>query len=259
MKDQTKSTEWLNLLLWSLDILSNPSPAKLLESFESWDYRNRLRFELKQLRRAGLLERRESSRASPWRLSQRGRLAASGGIDPVARWSRPWDGHWRLLLFDLPARRQRLRVALWRWLKRQHFGYLQQSVWITPDAISEASIPLRPLKLTPESLTVIEGSPAPPDSNEGIVRAAWDFAAINRNYSAAIEAAVAGRQFARQGKSAEMRKWLADERAAWMTAISDDPLLPEALLPGDYLGRKAWREREITFQRLGKALNQGNK
>ena len=144
-------------------------------------------------------------------------------------------------------------------MRRERFGYLQQSVWITPDAINETSIPLRQLKLTPDSLTVIEGTPAPPDSHEGIVHGAWDFAAINARYAAAIELAGAGRRYVRPGKPAEMRKWLADERAAWMVALANDPLLPEGLLPGDYLGRKAWREREITFTRLGKALVEGCK
>jgi DNA-binding transcriptional regulator PaaX len=90
----------------------------------------------------------------------------------MSRWSRKWDGRWRLLLFDLPVRQQRLRLPLWRWLRRQHFGYLQQSVWIVPDSINDACIPLRQLKLTPESLTVIEGMPTPPDTNEDIVQSA---------------------------------------------------------------------------------------
>jgi DNA-binding transcriptional regulator PaaX len=37
-----------------------------------------------------------------------------------------------------------------------------------------------------------------------------------------------------------------------MHAIANDPLLPEALLPKEYLGQAAWRERQITFSMLGK-------
>jgi phenylacetic acid degradation operon negative regulatory protein len=237
----------------------NPSSKNLLESFEVWDYRNRLRPELKQLNRTGMLERQGTHRASQWRLTEQGRLAAIGGIDPLSRWSRKWDGRWRLLLFDLPARQQRLRLALWRWLRRHRFGYLQQSVWIVPDVINETGIPLHHLKLSPESLTVIEGAPTSPDSNEGIVQGAWDFTLVNRKYRTAIEVATAGRRFARAGRPGEMRKWLADERTAWMEAITDDPLLPEVLLPKDYLGQKAFRERQITFSILSKALVKWNK
>jgi hypothetical protein len=113
---------------------------------------------------------------------------------------------------------------------------------------------LRQLKLTPESLTVIEGAPAPPDTNEDIVQSAWDFELINSNYVAAIKFAIAGRRFVHGGKPVEMRKWLTDERAAWMEAVANDPLLPEVLLPKGYLGRKAFQERQITFSNLSRAL-----
>jgi phenylacetic acid degradation operon negative regulatory protein len=258
MKTCAKSNDWLGLFLWTLDILMNPNSQTLLESFESWNYRNRLRLDLIQLRRSGMVECQSARNQSQWRLTEQGRQAAIGGIDLASRWSRKWDGRWRLLLFDLPARQQRLRLALWRWLRQQRFGYLQQSVWIVPDAISKTGIPLCDLNFTPESLTVIEGEPASPDTNEGIVQSAWDFALINRKYKAAIAVATAGRRFVRGGKPVEMRKWLADERTAWMEAIAVDPLLPEALLLQDYLGQKAFRERQITFSILSGALAKQN-
>ena len=254
MKTTAKSNDWLGLFLWGLDILMNPNAQTLLETFESWNYRNRLRLDLSQLRRSGMIDGQHTHDKTQWRLTEKGRHAAIGGIDPASRWSRKWDGQWRLLLFDLPARQQRLRLTLWRWLRRQRFGYLQQSVWIVPDTINETRIPLRQLKLTPESLTVIEGAPTPPDTNEDIVRSAWDFNFINCNYRAAIELAATGRRFVRGGKPVEMRKWLADERIAWMKAITNDPLLPEELLPKNYLGQRALRERQITFSSLSEAL-----
>ncbi len=258
MKPSTESNDWLGLLLWGLDILMNPNSQTLLDSFESWNYRNRLRLDLLQLRRSGMVECLGVRDKSQWRLTEKGRYAAIGGIDPVSRWSRTWDGRWRLLLFDLPARQQRLRLTLWRWLRWQHFGYLQQSVWIVPDSINDTCIPLRHLKLTPESLTVIVGTPSPPDTNEGIVQSAWDFTLINSNYKAAIELATAGRRFVNKGKPVEMRQWLAAERTAWMEAITCDPLLPEVLLPKGYLGQKALRERQGTFALLSGALARQN-
>jgi phenylacetic acid degradation operon negative regulatory protein len=254
MKPGTKSNDWLVLFLWTLDILMNPNTQNLLESFESWNYRNRLRFDLMQLRRSGMVECRKGGNKPRWRLAESGRLAAFGGIDPASRWSRKWDGRWRLLLFDLPARQRQLRMTLWRWLRQQRFGYLQQSVWIVPDTIEETRIPLHRLELTPESLTVIEGAPAPPDTNEGIVHATWDFELINRHYETAIRLTNFGRRFVRGGKPIEMRKWLADERTAWLEAIGADPLLPEVLLPKNYLGQKALHERQITFSLLSGAL-----
>src|SRR5690349_18831431 len=135
MKAGTKSNDWLGLFLWSLDVLMMPNSQTLLESFESWNYQNRLRLDLAQLRRSRMIKYANTRDKSQWQLTDLGRSTAMGGMDPPTRWSRKWDGRWRLLLFDLPARQQQLRMSLWRWLRRQRFGYLQQSVWIVPDAI----------------------------------------------------------------------------------------------------------------------------
>src|SRR6266513_1066496 len=38
-----------------------------------------------------------------YRLTAQGRLHALGGRDPQEQWARPWDGRWRLVLFDVPT------------------------------------------------------------------------------------------------------------------------------------------------------------
>ncbi|PYI86030.1 MAG: hypothetical protein DME26_09745 [Verrucomicrobia bacterium] len=252
MKKPSAADDLLALLLWGLDILARPSPHNLLQSFEAWDYQNRLRPQLRHLERVRLLERHGSKRKPTLRLTKHGRSAAWGGIDPLSRWQRPWDGRWRLWLFDLPARNKPLRLRLWRWLRTQRFGYLQMSVWLTPDATAEAHFPLQPLKLTPDSFTVIEGRPLAPDSDADIVASAWDFAAINQRYQSAIEVASAGRELVkeRHATAAQLRSWLAMEREEWLKAILQDPLLPQALLPASYLGQKAWKEREAVFSAM---------
>src|SRR5881396_3327041 len=148
MKKPSAADDLLAMLLWFLDTLARPTPHAILESFEAWDYRTRLRPQLRQLERARFLERRNLKGEATLRLTVQGRAAAWGGVDPASRWQRAWDGRWRLLLFDLPARDQKLRLRLWRWLRTHRFGYLQLSVWLTPDAIDEAHFPLQDLTLT---------------------------------------------------------------------------------------------------------------
>jgi phenylacetic acid degradation operon negative regulatory protein len=254
MKKASAADDWLALLLWFLDTLVRPTPYAILESFESWDYRTRLRPQLRQLERARFLERHTFKGEAHLRLTEEGRLAAWGGVDPASRWQRRWDGRWRLLLFDLPARNQKLRMRLWRWLRAHRFGYLQLSVWLTPDAIDEGHLPLQDLKVTPESFTVIEGRPVAPDSDADLVTSAWDFTAINKHYERVVDLASTGQQLAEADNASpgKLRRWLATERAAWLTAISHDPLLPEALNPPDYLGQEAWKKRQAAFRALAK-------
>jgi DNA-binding transcriptional regulator PaaX len=47
------------------------------------------------------------------------------------------------------------------------------------------------------------------------------------------------------------QSWAAEERAAWLAAISEDPLLPSTLLPEDYKGREAWKARKKLLEDAG--------
>jgi phenylacetic acid degradation operon negative regulatory protein len=251
----SKSDDLLILLLSGLEVLMRPSPSNILRFLDPWDNQDRLRRQLWLLERSRFVEKCGRGPASTIQLTESGREAARGGVDPVRRWQRAWDGKWRLLLFDLPARNQQLRLRLWRWLRSQRFGFLQLSVWVTPDAVNETRFPLRNLELTPESLTVMESKPVAPDSDADIAKAAWDFPLINRRYQEAIDSMEEGLAVTRRTdtKRAHLRHWLAAERQTWLAAVSTDPFLPEALLPADYLGRRAWTKREATFAELGRA------
>jgi len=254
MKASSKSEDLLALLFWGIDILIRPTQRNILQSFESWDYQNRLRAQLRQLQRAKLLERHGTGKGRTCHLSELGRLHAGGGVDPVQRWQRRWDGKLRLFIFDLPSRNGRLRVRLWRLLRSERFGYLQLSVWISPDPMDTAFLPLRDFKLTPDSVTVMEASPVAPDTNNDIVKSAWDFALINRRYQTAMELAVKGCKLAESSttQTAQLSHWLSLEREAWFAAAAVDPFLPQALLPANYLGREAWEQRQATFRLLAR-------
>jgi phenylacetic acid degradation operon negative regulatory protein len=256
MQDLSKSEDWLALLFYTLDILIAPAPRKFLQTFEQWDYENRLKPQLRRLARAKLLERQGRDRHVSYRLTPQGRLAALGGIDPLERWERAWDGHWRLLLFDLPARDTPLRLRLWRWLRAQRFGWLQNSAWVSPDRLDQRLLPLRRLTLTPESVVVLEARPALPDTDAGLVNSAWDFTLINRHYQSVLDLAARGLELAQSPspRPAQFRLWLAAERAAWLRAVGSDPFLPAALLPPGYLGREAWKQRQSVFNAWGERV-----
>jgi len=256
MQDTAKSQDWLAFLFYALDLIISPTPKKILQTFEEWDYQNRLRPQLKQLERARIIERDGQGRSAALRFTGPGRLAALGGVDPVQRWQRWWDGRWRLLVFDLPARDRPLRLRLWRWLRSQRFGYLQNSVWISPDPVDESRCPLNHLKLKPETVTVLESRPVPPDSDASFVACSWDFGLINRRYQDVLTQADCGLELAlnASAKPAQLRRWLAAERQTWVAAITGDPLLPAGLLPPGYLGQKAWQRRQAVFTSLAQQL-----
>jgi phenylacetic acid degradation operon negative regulatory protein len=195
-------------------------------------------------------------RGEQWvcRLTDMGRLAALGGRDAPARWARRWDGRWRQLLFDLPVGNKSARLRLWRWLRDNGFGYLQQSVWIHPDPVAEVTEALRGFRDDVESLILMEATCCAGYSNEAVVNGAWDFAEINNRYAAhhAIVGLSVRAEERLAGSPESLGDWLRRERLAWRHALDMDPLLPRDLWPKGYAGERAWQTRLQTFQSLSK-------
>jgi phenylacetic acid degradation operon negative regulatory protein len=180
-----------------------------------------------------------------YRLTEEGRLHVLGGRDPEAQWSRPWDGLWRLIVFDVPAGQDMRRERLWRYLRAKAFGRLQYSAWVTPHPLSEESRILKGAEINVQSLILLEARPCGQESDAQIVVTAWDFQDINQRYRCHLDVL---RQRPTDSirddvTASSIQRWAGLERTIWLDAVSHDPLLPARLLPADYLGREAWRAR----------------
>jgi phenylacetic acid degradation operon negative regulatory protein len=248
---QATTEELLYVLLWTCDMVRRPTFRNLTDSFEAWAYCKGLRRQLADLERKQILESRSSegsrieSAARVHRLTEAGRLHALGGRDPEACWQRQWDGKWRLVLFDLPAAEGTARNRLRNMLRQHGFGWLQNSVWVSPHPLPDQQAVLAGARVNVESMLLLEARPSAGETDEEIVSGAWDFeqiADLYIHYLKVLAARPKGRL--RDADAAEtLRKWMAQERDAWLEAMSVDPLLPERLLPQGYLGQKAWRSR----------------
>jgi phenylacetic acid degradation operon negative regulatory protein len=252
-----RTEEFLYLLLWSADKLMRPTFRNLTDSYESWAYRNGLMRQLVALEAQHLLERGlESSDDRIYRLTWQGRLRALGGRDPQARWAREWDGRWRLVLFDVPTAQNSHRVRLRRYLRDKGFGYLQKSVWITPDSLEEERQTLGGGKINVESLILLEARPCAGESDAEIVAGAWDFEHINRCYSRhlkILDERPAG-MLRNDAAAKVLLRWAKAEREAWLDVVTNDPLLPKRILPSEYLGQQAWQRRVIVLRDAGRQL-----
>ncbi|MBI4325005.1 MAG: CRISPR-associated endonuclease Cas2 [Chloroflexi bacterium] len=251
---KAKTEELLYLALWACDTLSRPTFRNLTDSFEGWAYRNGF---LRQLHR---LENRQwlESQTSPTgdrlrRLTEAGRLQALGGRDPEACWRRRWDGRWRLVLFDVPEARSSTRNKLRRYLQSRGFGYLQNSVWVTPDPVHRERAILADGPVDVESLILLEACPCAGESDPEIVAGAWAFDEINQGYARHQEILLRRprRRIDMEAAAKAFHRWLREERVAWLEAMACDPLLPEALLPPGYAGRQAWRLRQEIMAEAG--------
>jgi DNA-binding transcriptional regulator PaaX len=51
--------------------------------------------------------------------------------------TRPWDGYWRIIVFDIPEKLKKVRDLLRKELAEVGFKKLQASVWVSPDECEE--------------------------------------------------------------------------------------------------------------------------
>lgn len=254
---QPKTEAFLNLLLWSADKLARPTFRNLTGSYEAWAYCNGLMRQVAKLEKEQWIERDPKCPEDRlYRLTEMGRLHALGGRDPEAQWSRAWDGKWRLILFDIPMDRHVQRGRLRRYLRDRRFGYLQGSVWVTPDPMRGEREALASGEINVESLLLLEARPCAGERDDQIVAGAWDFEAINRRYARDLKLLDRRPEAMLNNAAAAkaLQRWAAEERAAWQAAVEIDPLLPKRLLPKDYLGCRAWQRRVESLRQAGKQL-----
>ena len=251
-----KTEDLLYAMLWAGNMLSRPTFRNLTEGYESWAYRNGLLQQLTRLEAVSLIETKASQQERTYRLTRAGLLVAIGGRNPDERWHRPWDGRWRLALFDLPIFRNSYRNDLRHILKARGFGCLQRSVWITPDTLEAIKELMGDGEVNVNTLTFFEGRPCANESDEAIVAAAWNFRKINDRYAYHLEI-LASRPTKPLRDLASIRtfqSWIKSEREAWLDAFTLDPLLPKALLPKDYLGVQAWRRKQEVMSKAAKQI-----
>ena len=149
-----------------------------------------------------------------------------------------------------------MRDKLRAYLHKQGFGYLQNSVWITPDPVSQERALLAGGSVDVESLILLDARPCAGETDAEIVAGTWDFIEINRRYTAYKQVLKRRPRICLGSEAAAttFHRWLREERLAWMSAIELDPLLPSRLLPPEYAGTNAWRDRVNVMTEAGKQM-----
>ncbi len=103
----------------------------------------RVRQELKRMRDRGWITEAKESGKKFYRLTKKGRLEflykkLKGAHSSTT--GKPWDGKWRLIMFDIPETGRRERDAIRGTLKSIGFYLIQKSVYIYPHAIPDDAI-----------------------------------------------------------------------------------------------------------------------
>ncbi len=240
-------------MFWVADHAMRPSLRRIGESFEEWAYHGGFLRQVQELERQGFIEAEEALKGTKrvLRLTEKGMLRAMGGRDPVERWNRPWDGAWRMVVFDLPETQRKLRSRLRRELLAGDFGCLQGSVWITPDALDAVLPSLGKHEIKGGTMMFFSGRPCGGESDADLVKAAWDIDAMDAAYQEHRDHL---KSLPRSGSDVRepLMAWGNLERRLWEKCMKLDPLLPRPLWPDQYSGECAWHERMKSLKAAGR-------
>ncbi len=95
---------------------------------------------VQRLERLGLVIEKEDDNGNiVFALTEKGRLEALFEKAKIQK-QEPWDGKWRLMIFDIPEKARHQRRLLRYLLRKNQFVKLQESVFISPYALNVEAI-----------------------------------------------------------------------------------------------------------------------
>jgi len=212
----------------------------------------------KSLQKSGLIEFNTPRETGAWvaKLTQSGRSAISGDIDPRTEWEAPWDGYWRLFAFDLPTNKNNERQILRQWLKQNRLGKLQGSLWITPKNVDGNVDALKARDADPSAIILFKGNFEGNRSNSDYVNTAWKFEQINARYARYLEFLKSDHPDTLSVET--LPKWFQKEVRIWRDAFESDPFLPRELWSKEiqqaYQGPAALSAREGAYAKWQEKL-----
>ena len=148
--------------------------------------------------------------------------------------SKPWDGKWRIVSFDIEEKQKSVREYLRNKLVSLGFGKLQESVYISPlDVLADLKEYLKNEKLYGR-VVVFEAREVFGQDPKVLAAYVWRLERLNDEYFKLLEKA----ESLREKCSAEDKRRLRDE---YFQLLLRDPLLPGEFLPDHWLGETARR------------------
>ena len=150
-----------------------------------------------------------------------------------------WDGNWYLVNFDIPETFRRRRNILRENLERLGFGKLQNSIWISPyNFLGDVKKIVQDLDIVSGVIFSISNKVGEEQSKE-LAEKIWKLSEIQEKYQEFVVDFEAGKTS------------LIELFFTYQSILSQDPCLPQELLPNDCAGEEAKRE----YLKISQPLN----
>ena len=201
-----------------------------------------VRTSVARLAQDGWLVARRDGRRSEYRLTAHGQQRFAEATQRIyGKGPASWDGHWTVLV--LPPNGAKHRDTLKDGLRWLGFGQLSPGVFAHPNSnLEQAREWLRDLDVTRNAM-LLRSSSADVAVDRAVVAAGWDLGELARRYRRFVDS------FAAVGAALAAPDALTSEAAVVIRTLLihdyrkihlQDPLLPPALLPADWVGSSAY-------------------
>jgi len=187
---------------------------------------------------SGWLRAEKDGRRTRWHLTAAAQRLLTDGAERIYSFrpaAEDWDGRWLLVAARVPEGDRSARHAVRTRLSWAGFGSLNPGLWISahPEREAEAARALCEAGLAGDAHVFVATRSGLADAG-AMVRAAWDLAAIEREYERFIG------EFSGPGRRDVLARQIGLVHA-WRRFPAIDPALPAALLPARWSGLEAAR------------------
>jgi phenylacetic acid degradation operon negative regulatory protein len=172
-----------------------------------------------ELRKNGWLDKKDDL----MELTEKGRKEL-WQMFPILKWRKePWDGIWRVVMYDFPQMDKAKRDKWRKVLKKLGMGQWQLSVWVSPyPIIKKMDQVVRELGLE-KWVTVCEVKRVVGASDKEFADRIWGLSKLNMEYKKLVD------------------NWQPENREQCIVKMMKDPLLPKELSPNDWHGARLSR------------------
>ncbi len=150
-----------------------------------------------------------------------------------------WDRRWRLVIFDVPESKRKLRDTFRVFLKSEGFGILKSSVWITPwDKKEEVKRFAKRHNLSDHLVQIETGEMT--DSYQSVLLAqqSWDWQDLEKAYREYL--AMGEKELGYLQQTSHQQRYKAKKLVfQYAEIVKRDPLLPTDIAPNASLVRRA--------------------
>ncbi|OGG11966.1 hypothetical protein A2Z00_04140 [Candidatus Gottesmanbacteria bacterium RBG_13_45_10] len=190
-----------------------------------------------RLMRAGLIVKTKTPTALEIAITDLGKRRIDA-LFPAYHEKRPWDGHMYLISYDIPTKASSIRDLLRRHIHRAGAALLQESLWVTPYNPQKLLLDFSKHHHNPGTILVSklgkDGAIGAEDLTDLLVRI-YHLKDINERYH----------EFIQTYKNTRPQSLLPIS-LAYLSILKDDPQLPFALEPENFLGKQAY----VCYRRL---------